>query len=442
MGSGASSSAARSNSAYIVRESSGIKIHATVSRKYSIDGNKAIVKPLGEASDEELLAEIARRNIDIRTKITDAVVKETYDYGAILGKGASGVVQEVTHKHSKRKYALKIIQKNDEINDMESMLMEIEIMKRVRHRYVISMYELFETSHCLWVVMELYSGGSMHDYLMRVEGYHEGLAALHVSQMLQGLHYMHSLGIIHRDLKLENILMHDAGDGIMEVKIADFGLSCLLPLGLHGYDINQSAKRKKYDRCEEMWGTREFFAPELIDSAYGPQADLWSLGCIVYEMLVGHATFSLKACRNNELTLYEKIQTADFDVSSDEWHRVSDSGQKFIRDLLTVKPTKRLCCEEALEHVWIKTHTQLDPITGEYLSTHKLGNSKRYKEYFAEERKVRRKGAKFGKPLKAALTALSSVRNFQKQGSSEIINTKSASSSGPDLQRLAEETNE
>jgi serine/threonine protein kinase len=74
--------------------------------------------------------------------------------------------------------------------------------------------------------------------------------------MLQGLHYMHSLGIVHRDLKLENILMHDTGGGMMEVKIADFGLSCLLPVGECGYDVNSSVKRKKYDKCDDMWGTR------------------------------------------------------------------------------------------------------------------------------------------------------------------------------------------
>mgnify|MGYP003385828883 CR=1 FL=1 len=134
-------------------------------------------------------------------RITDDVVKETYEYGRILGKGASGTVQEVTHRKTQQHFALKIIHKDDQINDMErwvggrggavccavlyaacttftavfafatllcSMMMEIEIMKRVRHRYVISMYELFETSNCLWMVMELYSGGSMHDYLMKV----------------------------------------------------------------------------------------------------------------------------------------------------------------------------------------------------------------------------------------------------------------------------------
>ena len=72
------------------------------------------------------------------------------------------------------------------------------------------------------------------------------------------------------------------------MKIADFGLSALVRIGEDGYDVEESSKRKKYRGLTEMWGTKEYFAPELIDQAYGPQADLWALGCILFEMLCGH----------------------------------------------------------------------------------------------------------------------------------------------------------
>jgi serine/threonine protein kinase len=120
--------------------------------------------------------------------------------------------------------------------------------------------------------------------------------------MLQGLHYMHSLGIVHRDLKLENILMHDVGGGNMEVKIADFGLSCLLVVGEHGYDASHSAKRKKYDKCEDMWGTREYFAPELIAGNYGPQV-CPSVHTPVAPVSPLQATFSSRLCINAHVLL-------------------------------------------------------------------------------------------------------------------------------------------
>lgn len=407
-----------------------IKVHATISKSYSLDTNKEIKTLLGDATDEELLAEIARRKINIRTRITDSVVKETYEYGPILGRGASGTVQEVVHRKTRKKFALKIIHKDDEINDMESMMMEIEIMKRVRHRYVISMYELFETANTLWMVMQLYSGGSMHDYLMKVPNYSESLAALHTSQMLEGLHYMHSLGIIHRDLKLDNILMHDVGEGQMEVKIADFGLSCILPLGEDGYDANHSVKRKKFDKCDDMWGTREYFAPELIATAYGPQADLWSLGCVVYEMLVGLPAFSLKRCGNNENNLYALISRGGYDTTCPEWCRVSQNGRRFLQDLLTVKPTKRLCCEEALEHVWIREQLQSGEGKSAAVDNALAENTKAYRENFGESRRVRRKGERLNK-MRAAVNAMASARKFTASASGASVGVGSGSQETP-----------
>lgn len=72
-----------------------------------------------------------------------------------------------------------------------------------------------------------------------------------------------------------------------EVKIADFGLSALVRLDEDGYDAEESGKRKRYTHLKEMWGTAEYFAPEVINQAYGPQADVWALGCVLYEMLCG-----------------------------------------------------------------------------------------------------------------------------------------------------------
>lgn len=73
--------------------------------------------------------------------------------------------------------------------------------------------------------------------------------------MLQGVHYLHSLGIIHRDLKVENILLQKVGNQL-EVKIADFGLSAICAVGENGYDADHSVKRKKYNQCTELWGTK------------------------------------------------------------------------------------------------------------------------------------------------------------------------------------------
>lgn len=184
-----------------------IKIHTVVSSELDFDHASAMRLPLGEVSDEQLLAEVARRNLDLHDQITDALVRETYDIGEALGHGASGTVFLATHKVNGKKYACKVVKKNKSMNDAQSMSTEMEIMKRIRHRYVVSMYELYESPKCLWIILELVDGGDLHQFIGNSSQYNEVIIARHFKQVLQGVHYLHSNGVVHRDLKLDNILL-------------------------------------------------------------------------------------------------------------------------------------------------------------------------------------------------------------------------------------------
>lgn len=192
--------------------------------------------------------------------------------------------------------------------------------------------------------------GDLHKLLATVDHYSEDAASKHMEQILKGLHYLHSLGVVHRDLKLENILLKGEG-AKCEVKIADFGLSALVRLGEGGYH-DESVKRKNYRELTEMWGTKEMFAPELIDQAYGPQADMWSIGCILYEMLSGHQAFPIRQ-NDTEKTFYGRIKKGDFDMSGHEWDKISPEAKDILRGMLTVDPTQRISASEALLHPWI-----------------------------------------------------------------------------------------
>lgn len=154
-----------------------------------------------------MLSQVARRKLDLHDKITDALVRETYDLIKVIGHGASGQVYLAKHKVNGQYFACKVVNKDGNMNDAQSMGTEIEIMKRIRHRHVVSMYELFESPKCLWIILELVDGGDLHKLLASVEHYTEETAAKHMEQILKGVHYLHSLGVVHRDLKLENILL-------------------------------------------------------------------------------------------------------------------------------------------------------------------------------------------------------------------------------------------
>lgn len=193
------------------------------------------------------------------------IVKDTYSFDQTpLGSGASGAVWKVKHRVTGEIYACKVIKKDELINDVESMSTEIEIMKRVRHRHIVSMFELFVSPNCLWLILELVKGGDLRTLVSSHQIYTEATASRHFKQILEGVHYLHSRGVIHRDLKLENILLHgDSEHG--DIKLADFGLSALVQVGTDGYDLRDSTKRKAYKRLHDRWGSPHMFAPEIIN---------------------------------------------------------------------------------------------------------------------------------------------------------------------------------
>jgi serine/threonine protein kinase len=174
-----------------------------------------------------LLAEVARRRLDIHKKITDKMVKGTYDFGKVLGMGASGAVYEVTHKTTKARYACKIVVKNNSMNDAQSMSTELEIMKRIRHRHVVSMYELYETPKCLWIILEHVDSGDLLHFLAAAPSLNEISISKYFKQILSAVHYIHSLGVVHRDLKLDNILVSVSITSDTDYFLQEYALSSM-----------------------------------------------------------------------------------------------------------------------------------------------------------------------------------------------------------------------
>lgn len=280
------------------------------------------------------------------------MVKQYYEFDTKpIGHGASAEVFKVKHRQTGEIFACKIIRKDGNMNDITSMTTEIEIMKRIRHRHVVSLYELFESPTCLWLILELVNGGDLRSLLASHSHYSEAMASRHLRQILEGLHYLHSRGVVHRDIKLDNILLHGGSNGSY-VKLADFGLSALVQVGTRGYDPNESSKRKQYTGLRERWGTPMFYAPELIDGKYGPQVDIWSTGCVLYEMLTGDVAFDVDDNDEHWQTkLFHKIKHGIFDKQ--RLQKLSEPARDIVEKMLEVDPVRRLSASEALKHPWI-----------------------------------------------------------------------------------------
>lgn len=174
---------------------------------------------------------------------------ESYDCGEILGKGSSAQVFQVTHRKTGVKYACKVVHRNLTINDEGTMSTETEITKRMKHENITGLHELYETASSKWFILELANGGSLHTALASEDRFTEELVARHFKQVLQGVQYLHSMGIVHRDIKQDNILcsVTESEDGERQytAKIADFGLSAVI-------DANRGRNAKSFRKLKEV----------------------------------------------------------------------------------------------------------------------------------------------------------------------------------------------
>ena len=279
---------------------------------------------------------------------------KTYNCGRLLGKGSSAQVFEVTDRSSGVTYACKVVHKNTTINDDGTMTTEAEILKRLKHDNVVRLHELYETSSSKWYIMELAGAGTLYSALASEKVYSEELVAQTFKRVLQGVQYLHEMGVVHRDLKPDNILCTiQEVDGVRTIvpKIVDFGLSAVLN------QTHASAhKMKSYRKLKQIWGTKEYFAPEVYEKAYGPQADVWSLGCVLYELLTGETPFPVREKQASVVERYllnggHKLKR-HFELQPG-WQALSAEARDLIHRMLKVNPRKRLSVAECLAHPFI-----------------------------------------------------------------------------------------
>uniref|UniRef100_F7ATZ1 non-specific serine/threonine protein kinase n=1 Tax=Ciona intestinalis TaxID=7719 RepID=F7ATZ1_CIOIN len=269
----------------------------------------------------------------------DPRVVSKYDIKALIGRGSFSKVVRVEQKGTKQLYAIKMIDvKQKEGRDVcES---ELRVLRRVRHRNIVQLIEVFEAPDKIYMVMELATGGELFDRIIARGSFSERDAVKVLQMVLEAVGYLHSLGITHRDLKPENLLYNHLGND-SKLLITDFGLA---------------STRRSWDdtTMTTTCGTPEYIAPEvLMRKAYTCAVDCWALGVITYILLSGTMPFD----DENKVKLYRMILKADYNFNGDPWPHVSQAAREFITAFLTVNPDDRMSPVKALKHPWINSNS-------------------------------------------------------------------------------------
>eukprot|EP00928_Gymnodinium_smaydae_P088315 TRINITY_DN72420_c0_g1_i1.p1 TRINITY_DN72420_c0_g1~~TRINITY_DN72420_c0_g1_i1.p1 ORF type:complete len:734 (-),score=115.41 TRINITY_DN72420_c0_g1_i1:62-2263(-) len=271
-------------------------------------------------------------------KLTDTYSE--YNMVNLIGEGQQGAVFVVQHQRTKQQFACKLMSKGD--HDRAALVNEIEMLWPLDHPNVIRLYETNEDRESLFLIMELCLGGDLLERI-REEGGKicEPLARVFARQLLSALAYCHSSGVVHGDVKPENVLLETEDASCVTVKLADFGIAtCMASM-----DFNR--------RTDEMRGSLPYMAPELFNTEgpeletmlRSPARDLWGVGVIVYSMLVGSLPYGA------DPRVIRKARPLEF--SGPTWQDISADAIDLIAGLLTVDREARLTARQALSHKWI-----------------------------------------------------------------------------------------
>ncbi|KAG0208356.1 serine/threonine-protein kinase KIN2 [Mortierella sp. GBA30] len=279
-------------------------------------------------------------NAEDLSRVKPRRVLGNYHMSKTLGAGSMGKVKLGVHSRTRDKVAIKIIprvqpnpnmtpaQQEKEDNRETRTIREASIMMVLHHPYIVSLYEVMVLPHHYYMVLEHVDGGQMLDYIISHGKLKEKHARKFARQIASALDYCHRNSIVHRDLKIENILISKSGN----IKIIDFGLSNLYSPRSH---------------LSTFCGSLYFAAPELLNAKVytGPEVDVWSFGIVLYVLVCGKVPFDDQSMP----ALHAKIKRGFVEYPA--W--LSNDCRHLLSRMLVTVPSQRATMAEVIAHPWM-----------------------------------------------------------------------------------------
>ncbi|XP_062064938.1 myosin light chain kinase, smooth muscle isoform X1 [Lepus europaeus] len=317
------------------------------------------------SDDDEKEPEVDYRTVTVNT---EQKVSDFYDIEERLGSGKFGQVFRLVEKKTGKIWAGKFF-KAYSAKEKENIRQEIGIMNCLHHPKLVQCVDAFEEKANIVMVLEIVSGGELFERIIDEDfELTERECIKYMRQISEGVEYIHKQGIVHLDLKPENIMcVNKTGT---RIKLIDFGLARRL---------------ENAGSLKVLFGTPEFVAPEVIN--YEPisyATDMWSIGVICYILVSGLSPFM----GDNDNETLANVTSATWDFDDEAFDEISDDAKDFISNLLKKDMKNRLDCTQCLQHPWLMKDTK-------NMEAKKLSKD-RMKKYMA-----RRKWQKTGNAVRA-----------------------------------------
>ena len=274
-------------------------------------------------------------------------INNIYKFKEVLGKGSFGVVRtgyRIKEISPHKIYAIKSIDKTKiSQRDIDNLEKEIDIISSLDHPNIARFYETFHDERYFHIVTELCRGKELTKLLKQNGGkLNERKCRIIIMKILHAINYCHSHGIVHCDLKPDNIIFESPNEeeenedilNLLDLKLLDFGLS---------------SRIKKNEKLNNTVGTAYFIAPETIKGEYDEKCDVWSIGVILYYILSGKFPFT----GNSNFEIFEKIQKSE-PVFKNLFKDISQNAIDFIKKCLVKNPNERPSAKECLSHPWLE----------------------------------------------------------------------------------------